>query len=93
MTTLSSTDFRASIALSLLSNVITWGLLAVAMIYAERAGKKSTSKKTKRRRVRSQDAPEGDKAQATTPGPNTADNISNSSRNLDEKEKTSRGIV
>lgn len=93
MTTLSSTDFRASIALSLLSNVITWGLLAVSMIYAERAGKKSTSRKIKRRRARSQDSPGSDKAQSATPGPDTADNISNSARNLDEKEKTSRGIV
>lgn len=39
MTTLSATDFRASIALSILSNLITWGLLAFAMVYAERAWK------------------------------------------------------
>jgi len=41
MTTLSATNFRASIALSILSNFITWGLLALAMVTAERAGKKS----------------------------------------------------
>lgn len=44
MTTLSATDFRASIALSILSNFITWGLLALAMVTAERAGKKSAQK-------------------------------------------------
>lgn len=38
MATLSTTDFRASIALSLVSNIVTWGLLAFAMVYAGRFG-------------------------------------------------------
>ena len=38
MTTLSATDFRVSIALSLLFNALTWSLLAFAMVVAERAG-------------------------------------------------------
>lgn len=36
MATLSNTDFRASVSLSILSNLITWSLLAFAMYYADK---------------------------------------------------------
>ena len=49
MTTLSATNFRASIALSVLSNLLTWTLLAVAMLLAERAGRHSRPAKSSRR--------------------------------------------
>ncbi|WP_313549679.1 ABC transporter permease subunit [Corynebacterium sp.] len=42
MATLANSDFRASVALSLLSNIITWALLAFAMYYSDRRGKKSS---------------------------------------------------
>lgn len=48
MTTLSATNFRASIALSLLSNFITWALIAIAMVYADRVGKPGIGKRKKR---------------------------------------------
>ena len=43
MATLAESDFRASVALSLLSNIITWALLAFAMFYSDRRVKKSTN--------------------------------------------------
>lgn len=42
MATLANSDFRASVALSLLSNIITWALLAFAMYYSDRRVKKSS---------------------------------------------------
>lgn len=42
MATLANSDFRASVALSLLSNLITWALLAFAMYYSDRRVKKSS---------------------------------------------------
>lgn len=42
MATLSESDFRASVTLSLLSNVITWLLLAFAMYYSDRRLKASS---------------------------------------------------
>ena len=44
MATLANSDFRASVALSLLSNIITWALLAFAMYYSDRRSKKSSNK-------------------------------------------------
>ena len=41
MATLANSDFRASVALSLLSNIITWALLAFAMYYSDRRVKNS----------------------------------------------------
>lgn len=42
MATLANSDFRASVALSLLSNIITWALLAFAMYYSDRRVKKAS---------------------------------------------------
>lgn len=42
MATLANSDFRASVALSLLSNIITWALLSFAMYYSDCRVKKSS---------------------------------------------------
>lgn len=48
MATLAESDFRASVTLSLLSNIITWALLAFAMYYSDRRAKAtSVSKESK----------------------------------------------